>query len=93
MKFIMRSAPRIELLILEYQQTHKQLHMCYVSSVSLVLFELRNFPFRICGSTVVKIFQTSFNFETIKNKALLYDENDLSHRMHLNCFLVNFLVR
>jgi len=79
MKFIMRSEPRIKLIILEYQQTHKQLLMRYVSSVSVVLIDLRNFPFRIGGSTVVKIFQTSFNFEPIKNKALLYDTNDLSH--------------
>jgi len=30
--------------------------------------DLRNFPFRICGSTVVKLFQTSFNFEPMKTK-------------------------
>jgi hypothetical protein len=72
------SCPRI----LTDSQTNS--HALRIVCLSCFVCDLRNFPFRICGSTVVKMFQTSFNFEPIKSKALLYEENDLSFNLQLD---------
>lgn len=55
-------------------------HSLRIVRLSGFICDLRNLPFRTRGSTVVKIFQTSFNFEPIKTK--------LYYTMKMTCHLI-----